>query len=241
MRASVAWDAAVYEARPDSAVSYEKKLVLARVGEAKSVLEVGANSGFFSALLRGQGCRVTAVELDRRAAEKAKGRADRVIHGDIEDLRVWDEIGGPFDVILFMHVLEHLADPWRVLRDAVGLLNPGGSIVLLLPNVACWRVRKRLFFRGAFEYAETGILDRTHLRFFTLDSARDLVRGAGLEIVFWTPAEICVPLERRMSRIPVVRGWASWWRRWMSGRFPNLTSEILLFQCRPSGFESKAG
>jgi len=224
----------VYDADIEkSGLSAERRLVLERVGQDKSVLEVGAHTGYFSDRLRLQGCRVTAVEMDPAAAQRAAARADHVIVGDIEDNKVRAQLVESFDVILYMHILEHLIDPWRVLRESRGMLKPGGSIIILIPNVAAWRVRKRLFLNGVFEYEDVGILDRTHLRFFTLDSARALVEEAGYRITFWTPTDICVPLERRLRLTPVIGVLSRAWSDWMTRRFPNLCSEILLFQAVP--------
>lgn len=215
-------------------LSEERRLVLDRVGKNKAVLEVGAHTGYFSERLRLAGCRVTAIEMDPAAAEKSASRADRVIVGDIEDPKVFGQISETFDVILFMHILEHLVDPWRVLRESQRLLNPGGSLVVLLPNVGAWRVRKALFFQGSFEYEDVGILDRTHLRFFTLSSAQALLQDSGYRVICWSPIDICVPLERRLRLLPVVGGLSRVWAAWMAGRFPNLCSEILMFQAEIS-------
>lgn len=215
-------------------LSHEKKVVAQLVGNEKAVLEVGAYTGFFSWHLAQRGCRVTAVELDPRAAAKARGRVERMIVGDIEEPSVSAQVAGPFDVILFMHVLEHMIDPWKVLRQARHWLGPGGSIIVLLPNIACWRARKELFFRGVFQYTETGIMDRTHLRFFTFNTAQELLESSGYRVAHWETTQACVPLERRLSLIPGL-GWLSRaWHHRMSRRFPNLCSEIFLFRALPS-------
>jgi SAM-dependent methyltransferase len=224
----------VYHAEPGTTpVSAEKALVLARVPAGACVLEVGAHTGFFTSLLRERGCRVTALEADPRAAALAGAHAERVVTGDVEDPAVRARLDGPFDRVLFMHVLEHLVDPWAVLRAVRTLVAPGGRLIALLPNVACWRVRKALFLGGTFEYEDTGILDRTHLRFFTVDSARALLETSGYRIADWAPVDVCVPLERRLST-PITRGLVPAWHRWWIARHPNLCTEIALFEAVPA-------
>jgi len=134
-------------------------------------------------------------------------------------------------LILFMHVVEHFVDPWSTLRDARRFLKSEGFIIVLLPNVAAWLIRKNLFFKGRFDYADQGILDRTHLRFFTLKSALELMHIAGYEVMDWQPVDLYVPLESRISRI-VSKRLAGRWRNWMVRRFPNLSSQIILFSIR---------
>jgi SAM-dependent methyltransferase len=224
----------VYHAEPGATpMSVEKRAVLARVPAGARVLEIGAHTGFFSHALRARGCRVTALEVDPRAASHAAAHADRVVVGDVEDPAVRARVGGPFDVVLLMHVLEHLVDPWAVLRALRADLDRGGRAIVLLPNVACWRVRKALFLRGALEYEDTGILDRTHLRFFTIDSSRALLESSGWGIVDWEPVETCVPLERRLRAVPLARVLAPRWHRWLARRYPNLCTEIALFTAVP--------
>ena len=235
-RAALHEHALAYHAEPGrTPVSGEKRAVLARIAPGSRVLEVGAHTGFFSACLRERGCRVTALEVDPRAAAHAAANADRVVVGDVEDATVRARLTGPFDVVLFMHVLEHLVDPWHVLRAMRALVAPGGRTIVLLPNVACWRVRKALFMDGTFEYEQTGILDRTHVRFFTLDSGRTLLETSGYAVAAWESVDTCVPLERRLSQLPVVRWLAPRWRAWLSSRHPNLCTEIALFDAVPRG------
>jgi hypothetical protein len=126
-----------------------------------------------------------------------------------------------------------MVDPWRVLKEMKSFLNSDGSIIVLLPNIACWRIRKELFFKGFFEYTKVGILDKTHLRFFTLKTAIEMLRTSGFRVTFWVPTDICVPLERRISRIPGLRWLSKAWCDWMIRRYPNLCGEIFLFEGVP--------
>lgn len=93
-------------------------------------------------------------------------------------------IFGPhqFDLLIFADVLEHLEDPWLTLQKWLTVLKPGGCVVISLPNVQHFLVSFALVFRGSWEYRERGILDRTHLRFFTRKTMRKLIKDSGLVI-----------------------------------------------------------
>jgi hypothetical protein len=139
-----------------------------------------------------RGCKVVGIELDPAAALVAESWAERVIAADIDVDQVWDQLDDEsFDVVLCGDVLEHLRDPLAALRSAVRKLKPEGHVVTSLPNVAHGDVRM-LLFGGAFRYRELGLLDRTHLRFFTLETIRELLRDAGLLVV--ETKRIVVPL-----------------------------------------------
>jgi SAM-dependent methyltransferase len=101
-----------------------------------------------------------------------------VLVGDVESLDL-SVLRAPFDAILCLDVLEHLRDPWGVARRLAELLRPGGVMIASIPNIAHYRIIVGLL-RGRWTYAPSGILDHTHLRFFTRDTAIDLLRQAGL-------------------------------------------------------------
>ena len=165
---------------------------LAMVGFNKSVLEVGCATGYFTKAMVEQGCKVVGIELDPAAAAVAEEWADRVVVGDIDRGEVWDQIDDEsFDVVLCGDVLEHLRDPLEALRSAVRKLKPDGVVVTSLPNVAHGDVRM-LLLRGSFRYRDVGLLDRTHIRFFTLETIRELLRDAGLLVV--DTRRVVVPL-----------------------------------------------
>jgi GT2 family glycosyltransferase len=128
-----------------------------------------------------RGVHVTGIELDPEAAARARARLD--------DVRVGDAIGtmhalpdASFDAVVFADLLEHLAEPEAALAQARRLLAPGGVVVASLPNVRHWSVVKQLL-AGEFRYEPAGILDRTHLRFFTRTSARRLFADHGFSVV----------------------------------------------------------
>jgi SAM-dependent methyltransferase len=119
------------------------------------------------------------------AAEEASLRAERVIVGDVEELDLEAELGGErFDAILFADVLEHLRDPAAVLRRVRPFVADGGAVVASIPNVAHASVRLSLL-AGSFRYREQGLLDESHLRFFTREGVQDLFEGSGYLITDW--------------------------------------------------------
>jgi SAM-dependent methyltransferase len=152
------------------------------VGEGKRVLELGPATGYMSRVLRDRGCAVTGIELDPRMAEVAHEHLDRLIVGDVEALDLAAELGGErFDVILASDVLAHLKDPLRVLRELRPFLAEGGYLAASVPNVAHGSVRLALL-EGSFPYSERGLLDVTHLRFFTRESLGELMDSAGFVV-----------------------------------------------------------
>jgi 2-polyprenyl-3-methyl-5-hydroxy-6-metoxy-1,4-benzoquinol methylase len=104
-----------------------------------------------------------------------------VYEGNIEQLDL-PIAPGSIDVVLCLDVLEHLVDPWTTAARLAKLLKPRGVLIASIPNVRHFRVVLPLLFRGRWEYGEFGLMDRTHLRFFTEQSARQLLRQAGLRV-----------------------------------------------------------
>jgi 2-polyprenyl-3-methyl-5-hydroxy-6-metoxy-1,4-benzoquinol methylase len=153
------------------------------VGHNKRVLEVGCATGYFTKALRDRGCDVVGIELDADAAAAAEKWAERVVVGDLDAGALWQELeGDKFDAITFGDVLEHLRDPLAALRAAVRHLKPSGIVAISVPNIAHGDVRMALL-QGEFPYHETGLLDRTHVRFFTKSGLGDMIKEAGLVLV----------------------------------------------------------
>lgn len=156
--------------------------VLTLVGESRRVLELGPATGYMTRVMRDRGCSVVGIELDLQMGREAEPYCDRVIIGDLEALDLQAELGDDrFDVIVAADVLEHLRDPLAVLLTLREFLAPQGRFVVSLPNVAHGSVRFALL-EGRFEYQKAGLLDGTHLRFFTRQSVQDLFDDAELAI-----------------------------------------------------------
>ena len=147
------------------------------------VLDVGCGAGYFGEYLKQQGCasEVIGIEIDTNAAKEALTKLDHVLFANLNQASVIDVLKdfdkGAFDYIICADVLEHLIDPWSVLSALVSFLKPGGRVVLSLPNVRHWSVWLPLILGGQWEYREAGIMDRTHLRFFTRVTGRCEFQG----------------------------------------------------------------
>ena len=155
-------------------------LMVELVGGNKRVLDVGCATGYLAQALVERGCTVAGLEFDAEAAEEARPHLERLVIGDLEEIDLAEAFGDDrFDVIVFGDVLEHLKDPLPVLRSARKLLAAGGSVVASIPNIAHGSVRLALL-AGRFDYQPLGLLDTTHIRFFTRSSVEDLFRDAGM-------------------------------------------------------------
>ena len=173
-----------YKEKPSDYYTHVRREIVDEVPiDSGSVLEIGCAGGRTGEVLKleGRAKWVTGVELIDTAAEQAKKVLDQVLIGSIEqiDLPFSD---GQFDVIILADVLEHLVDPWAALRRIKPYLKQNGLMVVSLPNVRNWRVLMPLFFLGKWEYQDAGIMDRTHLRFFTRTGMIDLFNACCLEV-----------------------------------------------------------
>jgi SAM-dependent methyltransferase len=191
------------------------RLLLDAIPAGARTLDVGCATGYLATALARRGCAVVGVEADRAAAAaaRASGAFERLVCGDVEDDACRGELRAlaPFDALLCGDVLEHLRDPWAALAFLATLLAPHGRAAISVPNVAHWTGRRALL-RGRFPYAEHGLFDRTHLRFFTRASARALVEGAGLRIAGERFAVAPVPMQARIPALarleaPAARAW----------------------------------
>ena len=171
------------------------------------VLDVGCGFATTSARIQHLGNDVTGIDESEDVVSVAQSRLGRIVRADLQDFdRVSKELGDArFDVMIFADVLEHLSWPLSALRRYLGWLSENGSVIVSLPNVGLWSVRFA-HLAGRWEYAETGVLDGTHLRFFTRRSARWLLREAGLEpfASTYNPGLVrpFVPLAKRMLTGP---------------------------------------
>lgn len=214
----------------------EKKWVLESIGdiERKEILEVGCHTGNLTAWLHQRGAMVTGADINADALDVAKDYCIKTVAGDIEDASIQrDLFHTKFDYILAMHVLEHLVNPWDVLSKLVDNLKNDGEILIALPNIS--NMKNRLdFFLGEFEYEETGVMDKTHLRFFNQKTARELIHSAGLKVVSYDSKWQVVPSFLIAQRLFPVR--TKRIGKWLTERFfhfsANETDVVMLFRCK---------
>jgi 2-polyprenyl-3-methyl-5-hydroxy-6-metoxy-1,4-benzoquinol methylase len=169
-------------------------------GASKSVLELGCHTGYFTRVLLSAGHRVLGVERNPEAAEFAAAAGLPVICADVTCPRAIAGISGPFDAILLMDIIEHLSEPEDLLQQIKPLLGENGRLLITGPNVAYWAVRTSLAL-GRWNYQEAGILDRTHLRFYTARTWASLLTSTGYQVQASEPAEAMVPFEHVLLRI----------------------------------------
>lgn len=162
--------------------------------QVSRVVEVGCSTGGLALALKARqpGVQVIGLELDARAADIARSRCDAVHQLDIDAAspELFQQLAGA-DCWVFGDVLEHLRDPWRVLAEVRRVLAPGGCVVTSIPNAQHWSVQARLNM-GAFQYEATGLMDRTHLRWFTRQTMLEMFAQAGLRVDAGVP---CVAEE----------------------------------------------
>lgn len=156
--------------------------VVTLVDEGSRVLELGPATGYMTHAFVERGCTVVGIELDPEMAVKAESFTERMIVGNIDQLDLEAELGEErFDAIVAADVLEHLRDPLQVIKSLTPFLKPDGYFVISFPNVAHGSVRLSLL-SGRFDYQDIGLLDSTHLRFFTRESFEKLLDEAELAL-----------------------------------------------------------
>ena len=180
-------------------IRYLREYFQAGDAQKARVLEIGCSEGYFGAALKADGHEVWGIETNSVAADSAETVLDRVFRDSIEAFLLAQEfIDERFDAIIFGDVLEHLLDPRRVLSAVTDRLTNRGVIIASVPNVAHERVRMMLL-EGRWEYSATGIMDNTHLHFFTRDTLIDLFSRAGLCVQRFS----AITLDGNAVQIPV--------------------------------------
>jgi 2-polyprenyl-3-methyl-5-hydroxy-6-metoxy-1,4-benzoquinol methylase len=149
------------------------------------ILDVGCATGVNGQFLKDKKIakEVIGIELDPLMAKEAHNKIDGVIVGNIENSSILQElIGKKFDVILLGDVLEHLQDPWDVLKKLISFLSTNGRIIVSVPNIQHIELFINVYLKGEWPYNDRGIFDRTHLRWFTYKNIRKLEENCGLKI-----------------------------------------------------------
>lgn len=149
---------------------------------ARKILDVGCGEGVLGKQIKelDDGIEVTGIEKDPVSCNKAEAVLDSVILGDVESLQVSFK-ENYFDCIIAGDILEHLVDPWKTLENLRHSLKDEGLVISSIPNIRYYKALIRLLC-GYWDYADWGIFDRSHLRFFCLTNIKEMFREAGFEI-----------------------------------------------------------
>lgn len=157
----------------------------------KSVLQIGCGDGNNADYLKEKGATyIAGIELSSKHGKVAKKKMDDVFTGSVEgELPGW-LLNTKFDLLICGDVIEHLINPWKTLSTLRNLMSPSGYLLASIPNVRHYSVIKDLVFKGRFHYVSSGLLDRTHLRFFTKSEIVELFENSGYRTVSWSHSEM---------------------------------------------------
>lgn len=156
------------------------------IPEKSNLLEIGCATGFVGEyLIKNKKCKVTGVELGKEESHLAVKKLNKVIVGDVEEETTLNKIVREFDVVYASALIEHLKDPWRALKSWKKFLKKNGKLIITTSNIAHWSIRINLLL-GKFEYKEYGILDNTHMRFFTTITFKKLLTDSGYDIEYFS-------------------------------------------------------
>ncbi|SDS94829.1 2-polyprenyl-3-methyl-5-hydroxy-6-metoxy-1,4-benzoquinol methylase [Paenibacillaceae bacterium GAS479] len=176
-----------YDVTVDLAKKSSHSIILSQVSRGKKVLEFGPASGYMTKYMKERlNCRITAVELDPLAARLAEKYSDKMIVANIDNEEEWllEVSKETYDFILFADVLEHLRNPFEVLRKVAEILEPNGSIIFSVPNVSHNSIIMDLMM-GKFDYRSEGLLDSTHIHFFTRKTILGMLEYTDLKVLDW--------------------------------------------------------
>jgi 2-polyprenyl-3-methyl-5-hydroxy-6-metoxy-1,4-benzoquinol methylase len=184
----------------DSNTSHAR--ILEIIGERKKVLDIGCGNGYLASLLLKRECDVVGIDVNPLAAEEARKYCTSVLVSDLDETILTELLEGrQFDAIVFGDVLEHLHEPARTLDESRALLSERGYIVASIPNVSHGAIRLALL-SGRFDYQELGILDDSHLRFFTAKTIDELLLTAGFRVE--TVDRVTLPLFAESDLVPAL-------------------------------------
>lgn len=174
-----------YETRPagkNQKGQIREQILLSWIERERKVLDVGCREGILGQQVQKKGCHVTGVEIDREIALKTRDRLHKVVIGNIERKETLSSLDRDYAIIICADILEHLIQPQKTLISLKNHLTTEGKILICIPNIAHWSIRSHLLF-GRFDYTKRGILDETHLRFFTRHSFTRVLKEANLRII----------------------------------------------------------
>jgi len=186
-------------------LSSTQQEIIKTVGSGKLILEIGSSTGYMTRAFLENNCVVDVVESDKEAVSKLP-KIHQIFNTSIEDENIFTKLN-KYDFIIMADVLEHLVNPDQTLKKLFNISSAKTKLIISLPNIACWAMRKQLFFKGDFEYQESGLLDKTHLHFYTVNTLPKILFNNGWETGRIRGTITRLPLEGLTGRIPFVYPW----------------------------------
>lgn len=174
-------------------------------GQSKTILEIGPSTGYMTKVFLRNACIVDVVENDKEAFSRLPKGIRQSFRGSVEDEAVLNKIGGDYDFIIMADVLEHLVNPENFLKKLHKKISGNVTLLISAPNIANWVMRKQLFFKGDFEYQESGLLDKTHLHFYTVNTLPKILLENGWKVLEIIGTITRIPLESFIGKIPFFR------------------------------------
>ncbi|HAS69077.1 MAG: Methyltransferase type 11 [Candidatus Collierbacteria bacterium GW2011_GWA2_42_17] len=196
------------------------KLAFNLIDANSKVLDIGCATGYFARELFNKNCETWGVDSDKEAVKRAGKHCKRTIVANIDEVHKLPVPKKYFDYVIILDVIEHLLHPESVFDIIKPLLKDDGKIIVSVPNIAHASIRWMLL-RGDFQYTSTGIMDKTHLHFYTKKSFEDVLKKVGLKILKLSPTNgMCkVPfLYKITDRLPAS------WQYWIACKIPTLFS-----------------
>ena len=199
-------------------------LEILALGRAGTALDVGCGAGDNARILAARGWKVSGITLSPAEQASAEPACSKVWVHDLEK-GLPEDASGPYDLVVLSHVLEHLRNPELLLNQISRVIMPESQIAVALPNILNWHQRL-LFLTGQFEYRDEGIMDNTHLRFYTFSSARKMLEKCGFQVISAKGAGSILPWGLLRRLIP---GFTSSVDRFFCNLRPGLFGRQLIY------------
>lgn len=183
-------------------LSPTQQKIIEIIGEDKTILEIGSSAGYMTKIFLENGCKVDVVESDSEVISKIPKGTRKILNKSIEEALIYKELNN-YDFIIMADVLEHLVNPEQVLKKLLKIASDKTRLIISVPNIASWAMRKQLFFNGDFEYRESGLLDKTHLHFYTVNTLPKILSKNGWKVKKIIGTVTRLPLEGIFNKIPL--------------------------------------